>query len=44
MGMWVWALTRPGMRTLFPQSISRSKGPWGRWVPTEEMVSPSTTT
>ena len=44
MGMWVWALTRPGMRTLPPQSISWVNSPAGRSVPTERMVVPWTTT
>ena len=44
MGTWVWALTNPGMSTLPPPSISRSKVPEGRVVPTERMRAPSTTT
>ena len=45
MGMWVWALTRPGMRTMPVASmILRAKGPAGRSVPTERMVAPWTTT
>ena len=42
--MWVWAFTRPGMRTLPPQSISWVNAPAGRVGVTEAMVSPSTTT
>ena len=44
MGTWVWALMRPGMSTRPSPEITRSKAPWGRWVPTETMFFPSTTT
>ena len=44
MGTWVWALTKPGIRTFPLPSISWSKVPSGRVSVTERMVSPSTTT
>ena len=44
MGTWVWALTRPGIRTLPLPSISLSKVPSGRVSVTEAILSPSTTT
>ena len=44
MGTWLWALTKPGMSTLPRPSICSSKEPQGRWVLTERIFVPSTTT
>ena len=44
MGRWVWAFTKPGISTFPAPSITRSNAPWGRWVPTEAILVPSTAT